>query len=202
MQFSQYMCAEKIRVLIVDDHKIVRDGMRAFLEEFDHIEIVGDVDNGREALQFTESVPPDVVLMDLMMPVMDGIEATRQITSKDKTVRILIMTSFIAEEMVFSSIKAGGYSFVMKDTSPEELVKKIESVHRGEASLDTTTARKMLKSFQHAGQSDALSTFETEILSLLGEGQAISEVSQQIGASETDLHRKIFQIVKKLHQLP
>jgi two-component system, NarL family, response regulator LiaR len=196
------MCAEKIRVLIVDDHKIVRDGMRAFLEEFNHIEIVGAVDNGREALQFTESVPPDVVLMDLMMPVMDGIEATRQITSKDKTVRILIMTSFIAEEMVFSSIKAGGYSFVMKDTSPEELVKKIESVHRGEASLDTTTARKMLKSFQHTRQSDALSTFETEILSLLGEGQAVSEVSQQIGASETDLHRKIFQIVKKLHQLP
>jgi DNA-binding NarL/FixJ family response regulator len=104
--------------------------------------------------------------------------------------------------MVFSSIKAGGYSFVMKDTSPEELVKKIESVHRGEASLDMTTARKMLKSFQHTGQSDALSTSETEILSLLGEGQAISEVSQQIGASETDLHRKIFQIVKKLHQLP
>jgi two-component system, NarL family, response regulator LiaR len=202
MLFSPYMCAEKIRVLIVDDHKIVRDGMRAFLEEFNHIEIVGAVDNGREALQFMKSLPPDVVLMDLMMPVMDGIEATRQITSKDKTVRILIMTSFIAEEMVFSSIKAGGYSFVMKDTSPEELVKKIESVHRGEASLEQSIARKMLKSFQDAGQSDALSTFETEILSLLGEGQAISEVSQQVGASETDLHRKIFQIVKKLHQLP
>jgi two-component system, NarL family, response regulator LiaR len=195
------MCAEKIRVLIVDDHKIVRDGMRAFLEEFNHIEIVGAVDNGREALQFMKSLPPDVVLMDLMMPVMDGIEATRQITSKDKTVRILIMTSFIAEEMVFSSIKAGGYSFVMKDTSPEELVEKIESVHRGEASLEQSIARKMLKSFQDAGQSDALSTFETEILSLLGEGQAISEVSQQVGAPEPDLHRKIFQIVKKLHQL-
>jgi NarL family two-component system response regulator LiaR len=196
------MCAEKIRVLIVDDHKIVRDGMRAFLEEFNHIEIVGAVDNGREALQFIERLTPDVVLMDLMMPVMDGITATRQITSKDKTVRILIMTSFIAEEMVFSSIKAGGHSFVMKDTSPEELVEKIESVHRGEASLEQSIACKMLKSFQNTGQGDALSTFETEILSLLCEGRAISEVSQQVGAPEMDLHRRIFHIIKKLHQLP
>lgn len=196
------MSTEKIRVLIVDDHKIVRDGTRAFLEEFNHVEIVGAAANGREAIHFVESYHPDVVLMDLMMPVMDGIEATRQITSKDKTVRILIMTSFIAEEMVFSAIEAGGHSFVMKDTSPEELIEKIERVHRGEASLEQSIARKMLKSFQACGQGAALSTFEAEILFRLSEGQALSEISSQSGISERELRRKVFQLIQKFHHLP
>src|SRR5512134_3164018 len=125
-----------IRVLIVDDHAIVRKGIRALLVEAGGFEIVAEAADGQEAVLRAQETHPDVILMDLLMPGMDGIEATRQISSSQPQARILVLTSFAADSNVFPAIKAGAQGYLLKDSSPEELVRAIRQVHRGEPSLD------------------------------------------------------------------
>ena len=134
-----------VRVLIADDHAIVRKGIRALLSEAGGFEVVGEASNGQEAVLRAAETQPDVILMDLLMPVMDGIEATRQITSQQPQARILVLTSFAADNKVFPAIKAGALGYLLKDSSPDELVRAIRQVHRGEPSLHPTIARKLLQ---------------------------------------------------------
>ena len=134
-----------IRVLIVDDHAIVRKGIRALLAEAGGFEVVAEAANGQEAVLRAQETHPDVILMDLLMPGMDGIEATRQITGRRPEARILVLTSFAADNKVFPAIKAGASGYLLKDSSPEELVRAIRQVHRGEPSLHPTIARKLLQ---------------------------------------------------------
>src|SRR5512136_1328679 len=138
------MTQTPIRVLIVDDHAIVRKGTRALLATERDIEVVGEADNGAEAVALAQTLHPSVILMDLVMPRMDGIEATRQITSRQPEVRILVLTSFAADDKVFPAIKAGALGYLLKDSSPEELVRAIRQVHQGEPSLEPSIARKVL----------------------------------------------------------
>jgi NarL family two-component system response regulator LiaR len=134
-----------IRVLLVDDHAIVRDGLNALLKLLPDIEVVGEADNGRDAVSLAESLEPDVVLMDLVMPGMDGIEAIRRIIDGRPESRILVLTSFSAEDQVFPAIQAGAMGYLLKDCDSEELVRAIHQVHRGESSLHPKIARMLLQ---------------------------------------------------------
>src|SRR5262245_8761160 len=136
---------ELIKVLIVDDHAIVRKGIRALLATEPNIQVLGEAKDGREAITEVERLRPDVILMDLVMPELDGIEAIRQITSRQPGSRILVLTSFATDEKVFPAIKAGALGYLLKDSNPEELVQAIHQVHRGESSLHPTIARKLLQ---------------------------------------------------------
>ncbi|GAH83197.1 unnamed protein product, partial [marine sediment metagenome] len=123
-----------IRVLVVDDHRIVREGIRSLMEEVEDIEVVGEASNGFESIDLVESLVPDVVLMDLVMPQMDGLEATRQITEKHPEIRILVLTSFITDDKVFPAIKAGAMGYLLKDTGSNELIDAIRKVYGGKFS--------------------------------------------------------------------
>ena len=124
-----------IRVFITDDHSIVRNGIKATLELIPDIEVVGEAANGRQAVEMAAALNPDVVLMDLVMPEMDGIEAIRQIKSKQADIRILVLTTFAGEDKIFPAIKAGALGYHLKDSGTEELVEAIRQVYRGESSL-------------------------------------------------------------------
>ena len=134
-----------IRVLLVDDHAIVRDGIRSLLTTEPDIQVVGEAANGREGISMAEQFQPDVILMDIVMPEVDGIEATRRIMAAQPGARILVLTSFDAEEKVFPAIKAGAMGYLLKDSDSEDLVRAIHQVHRGESSLDPKIARKVLQ---------------------------------------------------------
>ena len=127
--------------MIADDHAIVRKGIRALLAEIEDIEVVGEAGDGQEAIAQAEALEPDVILMDLVMPGMDGIEAIRQITASDPRPRILVLTSFASDDKVFPAIKAGALGYLLKDSEPADLVQAIQQVHRGEPSLHPSIAQ-------------------------------------------------------------
>ena len=134
-QQDERSAASNIRVLIVDDHAIVRKGIRALLSEAGGFAVVGEADNGEAAVLRAAETDPDVILMDLLMPGLDGIEATRQIAGRQPRARILVLTSFAADNKVFPAIKAGAVGYLLKDSTPDELVRAIRQVHRGEPAL-------------------------------------------------------------------
>jgi NarL family two-component system response regulator LiaR len=121
-----------IQVLIVDGHTNVRNGIKALLAETDDIQVVGEADNGLEAINLSKELEPDVILMDLLMPIMDGIEATRQITVQQPKIRVLVMTSFIWGEKILPALEAGAVGYVMNEAEPSELIQSIYKIHRGE----------------------------------------------------------------------
>ena len=133
--------SDPIRVFIAEDHAIVRKGIRALLTLEPGIEVVGEAGNGVEAVRRVESLQPDVILMDLVMPEMDGIEAIEQVMARQPEARILVLTSFATDDKVFPAIKAGALGYLLKDSSPEELVQAIQHVYRGEPSLHPTIDR-------------------------------------------------------------
>jgi len=130
-----------IRVMIVDDHAIVRKGIRALLSTERDLQVIGEASDGAEAVTQAHALRPDVILMDLVMPKLDGIEATRQIAANQPGTRILVLTSFAADDEVFPAIKAGALGYLLKDTGPEELVRAIHQVHRGEPTLEPSIAK-------------------------------------------------------------
>ena len=141
--------SQKIRVMLVDDHAIVRKGIAALLATEPDFEVVGEASDGAEAIAKAQALRPDVVMMDLVMPKIDGIEATRQITSQLKGVRVLVLTSFAADDKVFPAIKAGALGYLLKDSGPFELVQAIRQVHRGQPSLEPSIASKVLFELAH-----------------------------------------------------
>lgn len=192
-----------IRVLIVDDHAIVRKGIRALLSEAGGFEIVGEAANGQEALLCAQETSPDVILMDLLMPGMDGIEATRQIASHQPASRILVLTSFAADNKVFPAIKAGATGYLLKDTSPDELVRAIRQMHRGEPSLHPTIARKLLQEIKHPAElqpaPDALTDREMAVLRLIAQGLSNQEIADRIMVSESTVRAHVSRVLGKLH---
>ena len=192
-----------VRVLIVDDHAIVRKGIRALLSEAGGFEVVGEAGNGQEAVLRAAETHPDVILMDLLMPVMDGIEATRQITSQQPKARILVLTSFAADNKVFPAIKAGASGYLLKDSSPDELVRAIRQVHRGEPSLHPTIARKLLQEIARPAEvqpaPEALTTREMTVLGLIAQGLSNQEIADRIGVSEPTVRTHVSHILGKLH---
>ncbi len=192
-----------IRVLIVDDHAIVRKGIRALLSESGGFEIVAEASDGQEALLAVAATQPDVILMDLLMPGMDGIEATRRITSQQPGARILVLTSFAADNKLFPAIKAGALGYLLKDSTPEELLRAIRQVHRGEPALHPTIARKLLQEIAQPVDlqpvPEALTGRELAVLRLIAQGLSNQEIADQLSVSEPTVRTHVSRILGKLH---
>jgi NarL family two-component system response regulator LiaR len=192
-----------IRILVTDDHVVVRQGIRALLATEPDIEVVGEAENGREAVAETERLQPDVILMDLVMPEMDGIEAIRRITAQQPEARILVLTSFAADDKVFPAIKAGALGYLLKDSGPEELVSAIHQVYRGESSLHPAVARKLLQELSHPPKQpptpEPLTEREMEVLRLVAQGQSNQEIAEELVISEATARTHVSNILRKLH---
>jgi len=192
-----------IRVLIADDHAIVRKGIRALLATKRDIQVVGEAGDGAEAVAQTLILRPDVVLMDLVMPKMDGINATKEITVKQPETRVLVLTSFAEDEQVFPAIKAGALGYLLKDSSPQELIQAIRQVYRGEPSLEPAVARKVLTELSRPPQEpltrDPLTSRELEILRLIAQGQSNKDIARELIIAEETVHAHVSNILSKLH---
>jgi two-component system, NarL family, response regulator LiaR len=192
-----------IRVLIADDHAIVRKGIRAVLALEPDIVIVGEASDGRQTVEQAEALRPDIVLMDLVMPVMDGLEAIRQIAAKSPNVRVLVLTSFATDDKVFPAIKAGALGYLLKDSDSEELVQSIRQVYRGESSLHPTIARMLLKELNRGAEpppaSIPLTEREVEVARLLAQGLTNREIAGRLVVSEATVHTHVSNILSKLH---
>ncbi|MCP4167742.1 MAG: response regulator transcription factor [Chloroflexi bacterium] len=195
--------SETIRVLITDDHAIVRKGMGALLATEPDIAVVGEASNGEEAVKAAGALQPDVILMDLAMPVMDGIEAIRLITSQQSDARILVITSFATDEKVFPAIQAGALGYLLKDSDPEDLVNAIHQVHRGEPSLHPEIARKLLLELSRPSEQpptpDPLTEREVEVLRLLARGLSNREIAEELVISDATVRTHVSRILNKLH---
>ena len=193
---------DKIRVMIVDDHAVVRQGLRSFLELQGDIEVVGEAADGAEAVAQAKDLLPDVILMDLVMPGMDGVEATRNITAAVPSTRVLVLTSFSEDEKVFASIKAGAHGYLMKDVLPPELIKAIRTVFRGEAQLHPEIARKLMNEFSAptpVAPKHDLTDRELEVLRLIAQGKSNKEIAEELVLSEKTVKTHVSNILQKLH---
>jgi len=194
-----------ISVLIVDDHPIVRQGLRTLLELQDDIRVVGEAVNGRTAVELTARLTPDVVLMDLVMPELDGIEATRQICQLKQATRVIALTSFVEDDKVFPAIQAGAVSFLLKDVSPTELLDAIRAAYHGEARLHPNVIRKLMNEVaahppgpQPLAQQ--LTERESEVLSLVAQGLSNREIAAKLVISEKTVKTHISSLLGKLGQ--
>jgi NarL family two-component system response regulator LiaR len=192
-----------IRVLIVDDHPVVRKGMTTLLAGEEDIDIVGEASNGKQALDQVEKLHPDVILMDLVMPEMDGIEAIQRISSQYPEIRILVMTSFTADEKVFPSIKAGALGYLLKDSDPEDMIRMIHQVYRGELSLHPMIARKVIQELNRPADqaltTEPLTEREVEILQLIAQGLNNQEIADRLNLKDATVRTHVSNILGKLH---
>lgn len=197
------MSRNSIRVLIVDDHAIVRKGVKALLDEIDDIEVVGEAANGMEAVDQSERLKPDIVLMDLEMPVVDGVEAIQLITAQQERVRVIALTSFATDDKVFPAIKNGAQGYLLKDSDPAELVQAIRKVYQGEPTLAPIIARKVINeirdSSSHSKSTEPLSMRELEVLGLVSKGLSNQEIAQQLTIAEVTVRTHVSHILNKLH---
>ncbi len=192
-----------MRLLIADDHTIVRKGLKVLLATEQDMQVVGEAENGVEAVQKAETLNPDVVLMDLVMPEMDGIEATRRITGAHPGIKVLVLTSFAADDKVFPAVKAGALGYLLKDSSPDQLLEAIRQVFRGEPSLEPSIARKVLQELSHpakgAPTTDPLTERELDVLRLIAQGMSNKEIAAKIFVAEWTVRSHVSNILGKLH---
>jgi NarL family two-component system response regulator LiaR len=192
-----------IRVLITDDHAVVRKGLQALLMTESDIEVIGEAENGEEAVTKAHQLHPDVILMDIVMPKMDGIEAIRRISTHQPKIRILVLTSFATDEKVFPAIKAGALGYLLKDSEPAELVQAIHQVYRREPSLHPTIAKKVLQELPVSADleapSEPLTEQEIEILRLVARGGSNQEIGAEWVVDESVVQSHINSILNKLH---
>lgn len=195
----------KIFVLIVDDHPIVRQGLRTLLELHDDIIVAGEAANGKIAVDLTACLKPDVVLMDLVMPEMDGISATRQICALGLATKVIALTSFVEDDKVIPAIQAGAVSFLLKDVSPIDLIEAIRAAYHGEARLHPTVMRKLMNQVATQPASPQqiapdLTERELEVLRLVAEGLSNREIASKLVISEKTVKTHISSLLSKLGQ--
>jgi NarL family two-component system response regulator LiaR len=196
--------SEKIRILVTDDHIVVRKGLVAMLETDPDMEIIGEACNGAEAVEMAQKLIPDVVLMDLVMPVMDGIEATRQIKQTVPSVNILVLTSFSTNDKVLPSLNAGAIGYLLKDSTPADLVRAIHQVALGEGSLNPAVTRQVLAQMQSPTaakqpEEEELTERETEVLKLMAHGYSNAEIARLMVVSNATVHTHVSRILSKLN---
>jgi NarL family two-component system response regulator LiaR len=192
-----------IRVLIADDHPIMRDGLRTLIITEPGMELVGEAVNGEDAVQKAVTLKPDVILMDLVMPVKDGLAAISEIKNVLPNIAILVLTSFSEEDKVFPAIRAGALGYLLKDSSPQQLLQAIVDVHRGEASLHPSIALQLIREITQPSDlppaEDPLTKRELEVLRLVAQGMTNQEIAARLYRSEWTVHTHVRNILSKLH---
>lgn len=193
---------QPIQVLIVDDHAMVRKGMNALLSEHEDICVIGEAANGLQAVELAKRLKPDVVLIDLAMPVMDGIEAIKRIIADQPDQRIIVLTNFSGDDKIIQSIKAGAQGYLLKDAQPEELVQSIRCVYSGEPSLNPAIAWRFLRQLSGAEtakrSAEELSERELEVLRLLSQGKTDQEIARQLVLTNVTIRTHVSRILSKL----
>lgn len=188
-----------IRVMIVDDHLMVRDGLRVFLSIYDDIKVVAEADDGEQAVALCRGVMPDVVLMDLLMPNMDGIEATRRIRSEDESIQVIALTSFAEQELVEKAFRAGAISYLMKDVHSDKLAETIREAKRGRSTIDSAAAQALVASTaEETPKGEILTPREREILVMLTEGKTNKDIANQLSLSEGTVRFHVSNILSKM----
>jgi NarL family two-component system response regulator LiaR len=188
----------KIRVMIVDDHAVVRSGLGAFLSASTNLDLVGEAENGEQAVVRARSLRPDVILMDLMMPTMDGVTATRLIKEQNPTVQVIALTSFQEDEMVQNAMKAGAIGYLMKNVTPHELEAAIRAARDGKMTLSPEAAQALVHAMQQAVETEILTGREKEILKLMVEGLNNAEIAERIVVSLSTVKYHVSNIFSKL----
>jgi NarL family two-component system response regulator LiaR len=195
--------SELIRLLIADDHAIVREGLRGLIETEPGMEIVAEAENGVEAVRLAAAIGPDLILLDLVMPEMDGLEAIEGIRKNDPDAKILVLTSFDEDEKVFRAVKAGAQGYLLKDSSPVELLQAIRDVNEGLPSMHPTIAHKLMHELQRTSDlpptEDPLSEREVEVLKLVAQGLPNQEIAEILVLSERTVRTHVSNILGKLH---
>jgi NarL family two-component system response regulator LiaR len=196
------MSEGSIRVLIVDDHAVVRRGIRALLDVEPGMEVAGEAASGREAVAQVEKLNPDVILMDLVMPGIDGVEAIRQIRSSQPDATILVLTGFGSDDKLFPAIRAGALGYLLKDASPQELIRAIRDAADGLTALNPSVARRLLAEFSrdHAGEppQESLTERETDVLRQLALGLSNEAIAKKLYISEATVRTHVSNILAKL----
>lgn len=195
--------SEPIRILIADDHAIVRKGLHMLLSSEPGIEVIGEAADGVEVVEKARALQPDVILLDMMMPRQNGLEAIKQIKETDSSARILILTSFAEDDKVFPAIKGGALGYLLKDSAPEQLIQAIADVYRGEPSLHPTIALKLMRELNQPSElpptREPLTRREVEVLKLVARGLTNQEIAEYMVVSERTVGNHIGNILSKLH---
>ena len=195
------MADAPIRVLVVDDHAVVREGLRAFLELQDGIELAGEAGDGREAVEAAEALRPDVVLMDLVMPELDGISAMRALRERVPKARVIVLTSFLDDDKLLPALRAGAAGYLLKNAKPQELVRAVRAAHAGEALLDPAVGARLVEALAVDGAADPLDRLtprEREVLVLIGRGFANKRIAAELGLSEKTVKTHVGHVLAKL----
>ncbi len=194
---------EPIRILIADDHAIVRRGLRTLISSEPGMEVVGEAADGVEVTALARSLQPDVILIDMVMPHQSGLEAIQQIKGQNPKARILVLTSFAEDDQVFPAIKAGALGYLLKDSSPEQLLRAIYDVYRGEPSLHPTIALKLIRELNRPSDlpptSEPLTEREVEILKFVARGMTNQEIATTLVLSQRTVANHVASILGKLH---
>jgi DNA-binding NarL/FixJ family response regulator len=195
-----------IRVLLADDHRLFRQGMRQICEILGGFDVVGEAENGQDAVQLAQELQPDIILMDINMPILDGVQATGIITENCPTARVVILTMYRQDRYVFEAIKAGARGYLLKDADEQELLDTVRAVHRGEALIDPALATNVLNEFRRLSQLTAeegcvesLTQGEMEVLRQVARGADNRTIGEQLSLSESTIANRLSTIFQKLH---
>jgi len=193
---------EGIKVLIADDHSVVRKGIRALLETEPGIRVVGEAEDGEDALHKALALRPDVILMDLVMPKLDGVKATHEVRERLPTAKVLVLTSFAEDRRIRAAIEAGALGYLLKDSSPQDLVRAIREVARGGSALHPKVAQRLIRQLQGPREEsvrEGLTERETRVLKLIARGLSNREVARELSISEPTVRTHVSNILRKLH---
>lgn len=194
----------KQRILLVDDHEVVRLGLKALLERNSNFEVVGEAGNAREAIELVDSLAPDVIVLDIRLPGGSGIEACQEITTKHPEAKVIMLTSYAEDEMLFSAIRAGAAGYVLKQIGGEDLVRAIQAVGRGEALLDPAVTQRIFQEVRKAAREEEASAFsaltqqEKHVLLLVSEGKTNREIAKALFLGEGTVRNYVSSILSKL----